>query len=81
VHPAPRDYWRFTPDGLRVLLESAGLDVPEVMSLGNRRCVKANLLVWASKPRWASDVNEPEFPVNVWAIARKPVAAASARTS
>jgi hypothetical protein len=81
VHPAPADYWRFTPDGLRVLLESAGLDVPQVMSFGNRRCVKANFLVWASKPRWASDVNEPEFPVNVWAIARKPVTAASPRSS
>jgi hypothetical protein len=74
VHPAPADYWRFTPEGLRVLLERAGLEVPEVMSFGNRQCVKANFLVWAPKPRWGSNANEPEFPVNVWAIAGKPSA-------
>jgi hypothetical protein len=74
VHPAPADYWRFTADGLRVLLERADLDVREVHSWGNRHCVNANFLVWARKPRWASDTNEPLFPVNVWAIAQKPAA-------
>ncbi len=72
VHPAPTDYWRFTADGLRIVLEKAGLDVVETRSWGNRHCVNANFFVWAKKPRWASDVNEPAFPVNVWAIARKP---------
>jgi hypothetical protein len=72
VHPAPTDYWRFTADGLRVLLERAGLCVQEVHSWGNRHCANANFLVWARKPRWASNVNEPLFPVNVWAIAQKP---------
>lgn len=28
-HPAPRDYWRFSPDCLRMLAESAGLSVLE----------------------------------------------------
>lgn len=29
-HPAPQDYWRFTPDALRLLAESAGLTVLDV---------------------------------------------------
>jgi SAM-dependent methyltransferase len=72
IHDAPGDYWRFTPDGLRLLLERAGFDVPEVTGWGNRRCVRANFLVWAGTPRWRATENEPDFPLNVWAIARKP---------
>jgi SAM-dependent methyltransferase len=29
-HPSPRDYWRFTAEGLRRLVESAGLDLEEL---------------------------------------------------
>ena len=36
------DYWRFTPAGLRALLENAGLEV-EVGTWGNRECVVGNL--------------------------------------
>ena len=40
VHELPmfdmRDYWRFTPRGLRELLERGGLEVDEVGSWGNR---------------------------------------------
>ena len=72
VHPAPDDYWRFTADGLRVLLERAGLEVVELRSWGNRHCVNANFFAWAKKPAWASNANEPDFPVTVWAIARRP---------
>ncbi len=43
VHELPaygmKDYWRFTPRGLRTLLERAGLEVDEVGSWGNRACV------------------------------------------
>jgi len=72
IHAAPGDYWRFTPDGLRVLLERAGFEVPAIESWGNRRAVRANFLVWARTPRFGADVNEPAFPLNVWTIARKP---------
>ncbi len=73
VHPAPADYWRFTADGLRIVLERAGLDVVDTQSWGNRHCVNANFLVWAKRPRWSTDVNEENFPINVWAVGRKPV--------
>ena len=71
IHPAPADYWRFTADGLRIVLERAGLDVVDTQSWGNRHCVNANFFVWAKRPRWSTDVNEEDFPVNVWAIGRK----------
>jgi SAM-dependent methyltransferase len=72
IHAAPGDYWRFTADGLRLLLERAGFEVGDVEAWGNRRCVRRNLLVWARTPRFGAGANEPAFPVNVWAIARKP---------
>jgi SAM-dependent methyltransferase len=65
-----RDYWRFTPRGLRTLLESAGLEVPTVGSWGNRRCVVANFDRWPAYRRRHPLRNEPDLPVQVWAFAR-----------
>lgn len=80
VHELPeygmRDYWRFTPRGLRVLLERAGLVVDAVGSWGNRRCVVGNLDRWPAHRRWLSLRDEPDLPVQVWAFARSPSAAA-----
>ena len=41
------DYWRFTPRGLRTLLEGGGLVVDEIHTWGNRQCVKGNLRRWS----------------------------------
>lgn len=42
VHPAPDDFWRFTPSGLRLLCESVpGVRVLEVRGWGNRLSVVA----------------------------------------
>ena len=74
VHELPMygmgDYWRFTPRGLRTLLERAGLTVDAVESWGNRRCVVGNFDVWPSYRRWHPMRNEPDLPVQVWAFAR-----------
>jgi len=74
VHELPMygmgDYWRFTPRGLRTLLEGAGLTVDRVDSWGNRSCIAANFDVWPSYRRWHSVRNEPDLPVQVWAFAR-----------
>ncbi len=76
VHELPqydmRDYWRFTPRGLRTLLERAGLEVERVGAWGNRDCVTAELDRWSAYKRWHSLRNEPELPVQVWAFARNP---------
>jgi SAM-dependent methyltransferase len=76
VHELPMfgmgDYWRFTPRGLRTLLERAGLEVDAVGSWGNRSCVAGNFDRWPAYRRWHSLRNEPDLPVQVWAFARNP---------
>jgi SAM-dependent methyltransferase len=74
VHELPAfglaDYWRFTPRGLRTLLERAGLRVEQVGAWGNRRCIVGNLDGWPAYRPWHSLGNEPDRPVQVWAFAR-----------
>jgi SAM-dependent methyltransferase len=73
IHELPlygmNDYWRFTPRGLRTLLERAGLQVDEVCSWGNRACIVGNLGRWPAYRRWMSLRSEPDMPVQVWAFA------------
>lgn len=76
VHELPaygmHDYWRFTPRGLRVLLEGAGLEVEGVGSWGNREVVIGNFDRWPAQRRWQARHDEPDLPVQVWAFARNP---------
>jgi SAM-dependent methyltransferase len=77
VHELPEygmgDYWRFTPRGLRTLLERAGLEVEAVEAWGNRDAVLGNFDRWAGYRRWHSLRNEPDLPLQVWAFATNPV--------
>ncbi len=57
-----KDYWRFTPRGLRTLLERGGLEVDEVGSWGNRDCVVGNFDSWPAFRWWHSLRNEPDLP-------------------
>lgn len=66
------DYWRFTPRGLRTLLERAGLEVDHVGSWGNRPGVLGNLDRWSAHRRWLPLHNRPDIAVVVWAFARRP---------
>lgn len=72
VHHEPSDYWRFTADGLQLLLEEAGLDVVSTRSWGNRACIRANLDHWVARRPWHTMRNEDLLPVVVWAFARRP---------
>jgi hypothetical protein len=66
------DYWRFTPRGLRRLLESAGLRVDTVGHWGNRQCVYGNLAKWSAYRKWQPLGNRADTPVQVWAFAHHP---------
>ncbi len=74
VHELPMfgmyDYWRFTPRGLRTLLERAGLEVESVGAWGNHEVVLGNLDRWSAQRKWHPLHNEPDIPVQVWAFAR-----------
>lgn len=78
IHELPmyamHDYWRFTPRGLRRLLENAGLEVDSVDTWGNRQAVVGNLQRWAAYRPWHSLADNPQTPVQVWAFARRPAA-------
>jgi hypothetical protein len=66
------DYWRFTPRGLRTLLERAGLEVDHVGTWGNRLGVLGNLDRWPAYRRWLPLRNRRDIAVVVWAYARRP---------
>jgi SAM-dependent methyltransferase len=66
------DYWRFTPRGLRMLLERAGLEVDHVGTWGNRLAVLGNLDRWSAHRRWLPLRNRRDIAVVVWAYARRP---------
>lgn len=75
VHGHPYDLYRWTEDGMRQLLETAGFTVTGTGSWGNRECLIADLsegLGWtAYDPVLHSLRNEPQFPIVVWAFASK----------
>jgi SAM-dependent methyltransferase len=75
IHGDPLDLCRWTELGMRQLLETAGFTVQKTASWGNRECMLADMkpgLDWTRyNPRRHSLINEPEFPIVVWAFAQK----------
>lgn len=79
VHNEPSDYWRFTPAGLRLLVERAGLELVSLGDWGNRAAVVANLWVWAPYVYlFQSLARDEAVPLVVWAVARRPATAEGA---
>lgn len=76
VHKSPIDCSRWTEEGLSNLLQDAGFPTECIHtdSWGNRACLKANLTRWRKRRLFGSLRNEPDFPVMVWAFARRPEA-------
>jgi len=71
LHGMPDDYWRFTPSGMRVLLENSGFTNVAVHSWGNKKCVKSNLGWWQSFRFYHSLKNQESVPIMIWAFAVK----------
>jgi SAM-dependent methyltransferase len=74
VHKVPIDCSRWTEQGLSHLLQECGFPEGGIRteSWGNRACLIANLKKWRRHGWYRSLVNEPDYPVMVWAFARKP---------
>ena len=70
LHDHPGGYGRFTPTGLRRLLDSQGLPPLRVKAWGNRGVVTANFDSRAARRRGRSPRNEEHLPIVVWALAR-----------
>jgi len=70
LHDHPGDYWRFTPDGMRILLRARGLEPVWIRSWGNRKAIAASFDHWTEHRPWKSLRNEEKLPAVVWAMAR-----------
>jgi hypothetical protein len=83
VHPSPIDCSRWTEQGLSYLLQECGFPDDQITtdSWGNRACLKANLSRWSMYGWYRPLANEPDFPLMVWAFARKPPADQSGASS
>ena len=75
VHNSPTDCSRWTEEGLSCFLQECGFEAGQIStdSWGNRACLKANLTTWR-KRGLGSLTNEPEYPLVVWAFAKKSAA-------
>jgi SAM-dependent methyltransferase len=74
VHNVPTDCSRWTETGIRHLLAEGGFDINLITtgSWGNRACVRANWRRWQIYQSWRHSLkNEPDFPVVIWAMAKK----------
>lgn len=75
-HPCPLDLYRWTEEGLSVLLEDAGFTAIATGSWGNRQCLAADMqpgMAWTYyDPAVHSLETESQFPIVVWAFAQKP---------
>jgi SAM-dependent methyltransferase len=74
VHNSPIDCSRWTETGLSYLLQDGGFPEGNIKtdSWGNRACLRANLAKWRRYGWYRSLRNEPNYPVMIWAFARKP---------
>jgi hypothetical protein len=73
----PVDCTRWTETGLRHLLMEAGFRHEDIRSgsWGNLAAVRASLRRIGAKRHFGSLVNDPRYPMTIWAMARKPPAA------
>ncbi|MFO7179158.1 MAG: methyltransferase domain-containing protein [Pseudomonadota bacterium] len=79
IHGWPGDYWRFTPDGLRLLcgdeldvLEAAGWGNPAVLALDwlRLRFLPVPEARWHPM-HWVATWNRADWPISTWVVARK----------
>lgn len=73
VHPNPHDCTRWTREGLEAFLTECGFASVSTGSWGNRACIKATFKkeYRLFNRHLHSLTNEPDYPIVVWALARR----------
>jgi hypothetical protein len=74
IHECPTDCTRWTPMGMKYFLNECGFELNniDVDSWGNKSSVKSNLKDWRIYNSFFHSLkNQREFPIVVWALARK----------
>lgn len=73
LHGAPRDYWRFLPDGLKAIHEQNGFRVVNAGSWGSPQAVmhlaRGGARELTEQTQALAESNDPEWPIHVWVIA------------
>ena len=86
IHQTPLDFWRFTPNALRLLAESNDLEVVRLGGWGNRDAWSYMQMGYRMEkipeepgnPLYALALkNDKKYPITTWVIGRKPVTAES----
>jgi SAM-dependent methyltransferase len=76
------DYWRFTPQALRILMQDAGAEIVKVEGWGNQPVWTYMQMSYRNEkvpevrgnPVFELGItNEPKWPIVTWVIARKPL--------
>ncbi|MBH10223.1 MAG: methyltransferase type 12 [Candidatus Marinimicrobia bacterium] len=74
IHRSPKDYMRWTEEGLKYFIAENGFDFNNVTTgqWGNKPAIIANLNKWVKyNPLIHSLKNDDQFPAVVWAFAKK----------
>ena len=79
LHAAPSDFWRFTPDGLKLLTKPHG-ELLDYGGWGNRYIGLLDMLGLRFQPiphakwhplHWIAMKNQPERPLTTWVLVQK----------
>jgi len=70
LHGDPYDFWRWTPTGLKQIIEEHNYRILELNTWGNKDCLIANLDKWAVYKEGMNLENDPTFALVVWCIAQ-----------
>jgi SAM-dependent methyltransferase len=82
VHGCPNDYWRFTPDALKLLTKQHG-DILDVGGWGNPYVLLFSLIGLRFQPipdarwhpaHWLATKNNSRWPISTWVLTKKTVA-------
>jgi SAM-dependent methyltransferase len=80
VHGVPKDFWRYTPDALRLIAEKSGCRVIEAAGWGNREAWAVIELGFRFAPipdderhplHRVAVKNEEHWPISTWVLAEK----------
>lgn len=73
LHDSPIDCSRWTETGMSYLLQECGFEAQNIKtaSWGNRACVRANFRRWPRYGWYKPLHNERDFPVTIWAFAKR----------
>ncbi len=74
IHEEPNDCARWTETGLKYFLAECGFEMDTIKtgSWGNKECLIANLDCWVNYDESKHSLeNNPDFPLVVWALAKK----------